>query len=165
MTNVPASLVTVEFAERMYEQANASFRQARKDLIRYALLASVLLIRRHYPTATHLVVQPSDQSPYLTPVVIVDPECDFDDNEIEEYDDIVDNLGMWIGDIDDEDPWGHWQPFVTPNTDQPNPLNFRRYFADPTGRGGHWAFDLDLILFYEGDAEKRLADMNAEANA
>lgn len=137
-SGIPASLITVGFAETMHKVAGQAYQQANRDLQRYALLASALLIRERYPTATHLIVTPSDQGPYLTPEVIVDPECGLDDNEIEEYDDIQDQLWSWINDLDEDDPWGLWQPFVTSD--------------DPTGRAFCWALDLDLILFHYGDA-------------
>lgn len=162
MAGIPESLITVEFAETMHKAAVLTYQQAARDVAQYALLGSALLVRRTYPTATHLIVTPSDQGPHMTPAVIVDPECGLDDNEIEEYYSIQDQLWGWLNDLDDEDPWGLWFPFVTMDgVGNPDPRTIRpdrRLFSDPTGRANHWALDLDLILFHHGNAESAMED-------
>lgn len=165
-TNVPASLITVEFAETMLAQAGASYRAANRDLHRYGLLASALLVRRHFPSASHIVVDESDQGPYVCYRSIIDPTATtFDDDEIpeDEIDDISgeqlwESLQSWLGDLSADDPFGHWLPFLTQEGGEP--FRRRKWSAD-YGLG----LDIDLILFHEGDAEPLLAEMLAEANA
>lgn len=152
---LPAQLVTTKYACTMYEVAGKRYQHARGALAQYALLSIALMVRDEYPTATHLIAGISDQGPHLTPDLVIAPGCGFDDNEVEDCDDLRDQLWAPISDLDDEDPLCLWMPFVTVNPDPQRALG--RASEDPTGRVCSYALDLDLIIFCEGDARAAIA--------
>lgn len=146
---VEAAWLTYEATGRAYQEANAA-------LVRSCLMGLAITVRDEYPTATHMVLEPSDQGPYLTFTAVIDPECGEDDNEVEEPG-CQDALWTYAGDLDEDDPFGRWQPFVIPDPDPDSRLG--RAFTDPTGRSNSYVLDIDLILFCEGDSERAIALM------
>lgn len=136
--NVPASLITKEWASTMLDLANESYRDAARQSIQFSLLLAVLTIRETFPTATHLWIDPSDQGPHMNPQYLDGPE-DYEGDE----DDLIENLWDEISNLEDNYPHGWWAPFVS------------------HAERDSVALDLNLILFHYGDSRELLPEVTA----
>jgi hypothetical protein len=126
------------------DRVNTVYQDARRRGVTLSLRAIAHLVRAASPQATALVLEDSDQGPYLTAVSVFDGHSEipvdvdrFVEDSPADHRALISELWSLTSNLADQDRYA-WEPFIEPSTlGQP-----RKHL------------DLGLVLAYAGDADR-----------